>query len=155
MFGTPKNLKGLKPIRTGRTLNEINSAVDSGFTPLVKPVTPSPEIHKMVAVYQHRTTKKIKLLGDCRGVLGDEYESIIPFTLYYPYSFPAPFAAYLLPPDLKAGEQVWLEDIIEDIVAVWGNQGHHPRLPSGEATWTGTDMKVHFDPDKDALRLIG
>ncbi|MFM2295539.1 MAG: hypothetical protein RLZZ350_1952 [Verrucomicrobiota bacterium] len=155
MFDRPKNLKDLRTIKTARTLTAINSAVDSGLTPLVKSVLPNPEVHNMVAVYQHRTTKKIKLVGDCRMHPGEEYECVIPFKNYYQYSFPSPFAAYLLPPDLKPGEQVWLDDIIEDIVAIWGNQGYHPRLLCGEATWNGKDLIVNFDPAKDAERLIG
>jgi hypothetical protein len=155
MYDQLKNPKGLRVIKTARTLSAINSAVDGGFTPLVKPVIPSPQVHHMVGVFQHRTTKKIKLAGDCRMVFDEDYELVIPFKTYYPYSFPAPFAAYLLPPDLETGEQVWLDDIIEDIVAVWGNQGYQPRLQCGEAVWNGQDLVIKFDPEKDAPRLIG
>ena len=155
MYDRPKNLKGLRVIKTARTMSAINSAVDSGFNPLVKPVIPNPEVHNMVAVYQHRTTKKIELIGDCRTHMDEEYDCVIPFKNYYQYCFPSPFAAYLLPPDLKANELVWLEDIIEDIVAVWGNQGYHPRLQCGEAIWNGKDFAATFDTEKDAPQLIG
>jgi hypothetical protein len=50
MYDRPKNVKRLRVIKTARTLEVINSAVDSGLTPLVKPVTTNPEIHNMVAV---------------------------------------------------------------------------------------------------------
>lgn len=156
MFGQPQNNpNNLRVVHTARTMETINAAAKEGYRPLVKAVTPSPEIHEMVAVYQHRETGEIQLCGDCRIMPGEEYERVLPFRTYYPYHFPAPFAAYLLPPDLAEGERVWLEDIIEDIVAVYGNQGWHPRLEASEATWTKGDFKIHFDPKKDAPRLIG
>jgi hypothetical protein len=156
MFGQPdNNPMGLRVIKTARTLDAINASAEEGFRPLLMAVEPSKKIHSMVAVYQHRETGQIKLTGDSRWELSDDYECAISFRNYYPYSFPEPYAAYLVPPGLKEGERVWLEDIIEDIVAVFGNQGWHPRLESCEAIWSGSQFKVQFDPKKDALRLIG
>jgi hypothetical protein len=156
MFGQPENNpNNLRVVKTGRTMETINAAAKEGLRPLVKPVEPSKTIHNMVAVYQHRDTGEIEVAGDCRWRPGEDYKCVVPFRHYYPYSFPEPFAAYLLPPDLMEGERVWLEDIIEDIVAVFGNQGWQPRLESCEAVWTKGDFKVQFDPKKDAPRLIG
>lgn len=156
MFGQPENNPhNLRVVTTARTTEAINEAAKEGFRPLIKPVTPSPDIHNMVAVYQHRKSGEIELSGDCRSVPGNGYECVLPFRTYYPYSFPEPFAAYLLPTDLEEGERVWLEDIIEDIVAVFGNQGWQPRLDSYEALWIGGDFKIQFDPEKDAPLLIG
>jgi hypothetical protein len=156
MFGQPKkNPNRLRVIKTARTAKAINAAADAGVTPLIKAVEPGGDIQRWVAVYQHPKTKKIKLWGDCRWEPGDGYELVLPFRSYYPYSFPEPFAAYLLPADLKQGERVWIEDVIEDIVAVWGNQGYNPRLECAEASWNGHDFTIHFDPEKDAPRLVG
>ncbi len=77
------------------------------------------------------------------------------FTWYYPYHFPNPFAAYLLPPDLKRGEEVWLEDLIEDIVGSWWNQGDTTRLAAAAAIWYVKKFKILFDPQKDAGVAIG
>jgi hypothetical protein len=155
-FGqTDNNPNGLRVIKTARTMDAINVAATEGFRPLLMAVEPCKNIHNMVAVYQHRETGKITLSGDCRWEPSDDFECVIPFRRYYPYSFPEPYAAYLVPPGLEKGERVWLEDIIEDIVAVFGNQGWHPRLESCEAIWTGQRFKVQFDPNKDAPRLIG
>ena len=44
-----------------------------------------------------------------------------------------PFAAYLIPRDLKAGERVFVEDLIEDFVGGEWNQGDVLRLDSCEA----------------------
>jgi hypothetical protein len=156
MFGQPENNPNeLRVIKTARTVEAINAATKEGFRPLVKPVEPSPKIHNWVSVYQHRETGEVEVCGDCRWSPGGDYDQVLPFRFYYPYSFPAPFAAYLLPPDLKVGERVWLEDLIEDIVAVFGNQGWCPRLESCEAIWNDGDFIIQFDPKKDAPTLIG
>ena len=125
MFGQPpQNPENLVVIKTARTLEDINGAAAKGIHPLVKPVDQSSEIHNMVAVYQHRETGQIELIGDCRsGPSDDNYECVLPFRHYYQYSFSSPFAAYLVPPQLEEGQRVWLDDVIEDIVAVYGNQG--------------------------------
>lgn len=166
LWGKPRrNLKAASPhepkdspgnrrvIKTGRTVEEINAAARSGLRPLVKPVRPNKQIHDMVAVFQDPTTGEIELSGDCRHQPGGN--KVIDYTLYYPYHFPNPFAAYLLPADLAVGEEVWLEDLIEDLVAVFGNQGYHPRLESAPAIWTGDDFEVLFDPRRDAEQWMG
>ena len=150
----PKDAPGdRRVIKTARTVEDINSAARLGLRPLVKPVKPSRDIHGMVAVFQDPETGEIQLSGDSRG--GGRGEMVIDYTLYYPYHFPNPFAAYLIPRDLAVGEEVWLEDLIEDVVAVWGNQGHQPRLAAAPATWNGSDFEVLFDPRLDAPRWIG
>jgi hypothetical protein len=155
MLGQPHNTKNLRVIETARTLKEINTAAKEGYRPLVKPVIPSKEIHQMVGVFQHRVTGEIELSGDVRGRLGEDYECVIPYRTFYPYKFPSPYAAYLVPPNISEGEAVWLKDVIEDIVAVFGNQGWHPRLESSEAVWLNGEFKITFDPEVYAPRLIG
>jgi hypothetical protein len=120
MFGQPENNPtNLRVVKTARTADAINTAAKAGLRPLVKAVSPSSDIHSMVAVYQHPKTGEIKVSGDVRWEPKEGFESVLPHRTYYPYHFPEAFAAYLLPPDLKDGEPVWLEDVIEDIVAVW------------------------------------
>lgn len=149
------NPHGLRVIKTARTEEAINAAARKGFRPLVKPVIPSPKVGNMLAVYQHKETGEILVCGDCRMFLGKEYECVIPFRHYYTYHFPEPFAAYLVPPDIQEGEKVWLEDIIEDIVMIYGNQGYHPRLDAHEAIWKKGNFKILFDPKTDAPTWIG
>jgi hypothetical protein len=151
----PNNPKHLRVIETARTEKTINKAARDGFRPLVKPVMPGEEIQFVIAVLQHKQTGEIHLSGDMRDFPDSDHEMVIPYMSYYPYKFPTPYAAYLLPADLAEGERVWLEDVIEDIVAVWGNQGYRPRLKHAEATWTGNEFIIHFDPETDAPHLIG
>lgn len=140
-------------IKTARTVDSINEAARAGMRPLLKPVHPSERVHFMIAVFQNPETGEIQVSGDAR--YPPDGVRVIDYTYYYPYHFPNPFAAYLLPPDLIEGEQVWLEDLIEDVVSVWGNQGHHPRLESVVAVWNGRDFEIQFDPDSDAPQWIG
>ena len=93
---------------------------------------------------------------DCRcGPEDDKFECVLPFRHYYQYSFDSPFAAYLVPRELENGQRVWLDDVIEDIVAVYGNQGYHPRLESCEAIWQNGDFEIQFDPKNDAPVWLG
>ncbi len=143
----PRDAPGNRRIvKTARTLEEINEAARKGFRPLVKAVQPGKDIHHMVAVFQDPETGEIELSGDVRS--GGRGERVIDYTLYYPYHFQNPFAAYLLPRDLAVGEEVWLDDLIEDVVAVWGNQGYQPRLEAGPAVWNGADFEVIHQADQ-------
>lgn len=156
MQGQPEeNPNSLRVIKTARRKKAINLAARDGFRPLVKPVIPSRQIRSMMAIYQHQETGEIQLWYDLRYSPSDEWVLAVPHFHYYPYRFAYPFAAYLVPPDLGIGERVWLEDVIEDIVAAWGNQGCRPRLKHCEATWDGKEFIIHFDPEKDAEVWIG
>lgn len=141
-------------IKTARTVADINAAAQAGFWPLVKAVKPSRAISHMVAVFQDPENGQIEISGDSRRQFWD-WNKVMDYTLYYPYHFPNPFAAYLLPKDLAKGEEVWLEDLIEDVVAIQGNQGYYPRLKEGLAIWNGTDLELQFNPERDAQRWIG
>ena len=156
MFEAPKNTEGLRVIRTAREEASINEAARQGLFPLMKPVEPSPKIRSKYAVIQNKTTGEIEVSGDYRwqGKQGIE-KVVIDFRYYYPYSFPSPFAAYLIPPDLQVGERVFLEDLIEDVVGGRWNQGDAYRLEACVAVWNGADFDLEFEPDKDQHFVIG
>lgn len=84
----------------------------------------------------------------------DEYETIIDWSFYYPYHFESPYAAYLIPEDIEIGEKVFLDDLIEDIVAGSWNQGNAWRLEYTEAIWDGKDFKIAKDLS-EPIRIIG
>jgi hypothetical protein len=150
----PKDSPGnRRVVQTARTKDEINAAALKGLKPLVRPVRPGEDIHYMVAVFQDPETGLINLSGDMRDEISGEM--VVDYTRYYPYHFPNPFAAYLLPHDLAVGEEVWLEDLIEDLVAVWGNQGYQPRLPAAPAVWNGSNFEIQFDQNRDADHWMG
>ena len=144
---------GLRAIKTARTVGEINGAADAGFLPIVKPVLPNPEVHDMCAVFQDPETGRIEVSID--GRMPGKGKMVMEYTKYYQYSFPSPYAAYLAPRDLEVGEEVWLDDVIEDVVAVYGNQGFRPRLESCAAVWTGSQFQILFNSASDTDEWIG
>jgi hypothetical protein len=144
---------GRRVIKTARTVDAINAAARSGLRPLIKAVRAAPNIKCIVAVFQDPATGEIRLSTNLR--FGPRGAKALDYTAYYPYYFPNPFAAYLVPPDITVGEEVWLEDLIEDLVAVWGNQGYSARLDAAAAVWNGSDFKITFDPKREAEFWLG
>lgn len=134
------NEKNLRVINTARNKEAINQAAKEGYWPLVKPVVPSPEIKRKFAVLQNPETGEIEVINDYRATKPD-MNKVIDFTFYYPHHFESPYAAYLIPSDLKVGERVWLEDLIEDVVSGSWNQGDAYRLNSCEAVWDGKQFE--------------
>lgn len=167
----------LRVIKTARTEDRINEAAYEGFFPLVKKVQPSDEIHSKFMVVQDKSSGRITVVHDIRtsrfGDLGfgdpivtefdgppdpemDNNEVVIPWSNYYPHSFPSPFAAYLIPHDIEKGERVYVEDVIEDVVGDRWNQGDTYRLASCEAIWNGSDLELQHRPlADDEYNIIG
>lgn len=154
-----KNEEGLRVIKTARDKDSINEAVKSGLRPLIKKVEPSDKIRSKYAVVRNRETGEIKVIGDFRFHYrmnaNDEYETIIDWTDYYPHNFTSPFAAYLIPQDIKKGERVLLEDLIEDYVGASWNQGDTYRLESCETIWNGKDLEIQYDPKVNRSDFVG
>jgi len=150
------NSHNLRIIKTARDKKSINLAAQSGFFPLVKIIKPSEKICSKFAISQNKETGEIKALNDFRfGSGGKDYETIIDYTSYYPYSFPSPYAAYLIPKDIEIGEHVFLEDLIEDFVGASWNQGDKYRLESCEAIWNGEDLEIQYNPELNIRDFIG
>ena len=147
-----ENKHTLRVIHTARTQEAINEAARAGFFPLMKKVEPSPKIQTKYAVSQDPETGEISVASDFRSARG--MELAIQFTYYYPYTFPRPYAAYLIPADLQVGEKVMLEDLIEDIVGQRWNQGDVVRLASCEAEWDGKDFIIEHD-ESEFYDMIG
>jgi hypothetical protein len=145
----------LRIIKTARTEEAINEAALLGFWPLVKPVIPSPLIKSKYSIIQNLSNGTIEVVNDFRGQhVNDDTKVVIDFTYYYPHHFPSPFAAYLIPKDLIAGERVYIEDLIEDIVETNWNQGDSFRLQSCEAIWDGAELIIQFK-DRNSIEIIG
>lgn len=148
---------GLRVIQTARSEKAINRAADQGFRPLVRRVQPDPEIRSKFSVWQEQVTGKITVLGDYRSQppAGGDWRLLIDWSFYYPHRFPAPFAAYLIPPDLAPGTRVYVEDLIEDFVGSTWNQGDSYRLKGCPAVWTGTDFEFEAGPSESVSVIMG
>lgn len=147
-----KNTKGYRVIRTARDLESINEAARDGFRPLVKKVEPSENIKSKYTIFQNKNTFEIEMIVDSRVSFryekDENYLKVIDKTFYYPYNFDSPFAAYLIPKDLKINEFVFLEDLIEDYIGFKWNQGVARRLKSCEARWNGKDFEILYTSQK-------
>jgi hypothetical protein len=154
-----RNQNDLIVIKTARNKESINEAALNGYRLIIKKVEPSSQIRSKYSVVQHIETGEIEVIGDLRVRLDYDYdpnfETIIDWTLYYPYNFESPYAAYLIPPDLEKGERVMVEDIIEDIVAGIWNQGDAYRLESCEAIWNGEDLIIQNEPERGPWIMKG
>ncbi len=135
----------IRVIKTARSQESINDAARNGFYPLIKKVEKSDEIRSKYAILQHKETGEIEVIGDLRSNYSHkDYEMVVHFTYYYPHNFLSPFAAYLIPKDIKIGEKVFLEDLIEDYIRAFWNQGDVYRLESCEAVWNGKDFDIQY-----------
>ena len=154
-----KNTNGLRVIKTARDKDSINRAVKNGFKPILKKVEPSPLIRSKYSVVQNKRTGEIDIECDFRGRMttGDDadFETVIDWTFYYPHNFKSPFAAYLIPKDVKIGERFFVEDLIEDFIGASWNQGDTYRLESCEAIWNGTDLEIQYNPQINRSDFIG
>ncbi len=148
--------ESIRTIQTARDEKSINLAARNGFFPLIKKLKPSKKIRSKYAVFQNKDTGEIRVSGDYRsyGIEDENFKPVIDFTFYYPHQFPSPFAAYLIPNDLRVGEKVFIEDLIQDYVKGAWNQGDVYRLESSFAIWNGKDFDILFDP-KDMIISLG
>ena len=142
-----ERIKLLRHIKTARGIDAINEAVDQGYTPLKYKVKTPKRMHITEALMKNSKTGKVKtmpyhlyekLWGPSAG-----YDTV-EIVSYDPYNFP-PYAAYLLPNDLKKGETVILEDLIEDIVGASHNGHVLSRQDSAEAVWNGKKFIIDMD----------
>jgi len=141
--GSLKEKALLRKIKTLRTKEEIEDAIESGYKVLKQEVKPSKDIRVTDLHIRDKQTGEIIVKPYNYHALPRDYDryEIDEKRTYYPYEFPYKTAAYLLPYDLKVGERVLLEDLIEDIVGeshAWGNY----RLKSTEAIWDGEKFEV-------------
>ena len=65
-----------------------------------------------------------------------------------------PYAAYLLPCDIKINEVVYLEDLIEDYVGEKYKDNVY-RKESERAIWDGKEFKILWEPSKNLINFIG
>jgi hypothetical protein len=142
------NVAGLPIIRTARSFWRMQQAFAQGFRLVLKAAGPSGGGRsEKYTIWQNSVTSEIWWSGDYRGsqpyAKGDmrEWELVADWFWHGP-DWPFPFAAYLVPPDLKAGDSVYLEDLIEDVTIIAWNQGNGPRLLSSVATWNGADFEL-------------
>lgn len=171
VYGTTvKNFEDLLSIRTARNLEAMNGGVKQGFRPLVLKAGPTSDVGESCCLFQHRESGRVvatghsleypchqalaaleeELLTEDRAAdeilreisaLRGEWTEIARF--HYRPDWQFPFAAYLMPRNLKPGQRVFLEDLIQDVPAAHGGpSGAQGRLLSSQATWTGSCFEL-------------
>lgn len=151
----------LQRIRTARGAREVNELASPTLRPLVVEV-PKSAGNRMI-IWQNGLTGRIafsysmrfnpdEINADCET--REHWRKIA-----YQHQEEArrcgddglPIAAYMIPSDLRVGERVWIEDVIEAVVAVHG-PGYTENHNSAVAIWLGESFQFVVDePD----RVIG
>ena len=141
----------LRVIRTARGLADIRGKTRPELRPFVVEV---PEFEGIqLSVWQHQKTGEIDIAGDMRYTpgRGPHWKRFIDWCRYsrghQTGSDDIPIAAYMIPSDLKRGELVFVEDIIEIVASsVNISQGGVSAYRSAPAVWTGKHFKFCVPP---------
>ena len=136
---------GLRIIRTIRGETAINSAKDMGLKLIELRAEVSDEFKVKYKKVKDKLTGKIITLGDFREdhyFRKSRYKTLVNWTSRNPSKFFSPFAAYIVPKDLKSGERVLINDVITNHVSGRWNQGDVYRLSKSDAIWTGKYFNI-------------
>ena len=143
---------GLRVIRTIRGETAINVAKEMGLKLIELRAEVSDDFNVKYKKVKDKLTGKIVTLGDFREdhyFRKSRYKTIVDWTSRNPSKFFSPFAAYIVPKDLKSGERVLINDVITNHVSGRWNQGDVYRLSKSEAIWTGR----YFDIDVSSYAI--
>lgn len=172
----PDETGAIRVIRSVRNLPAMESAYERGFKLLIRqigaPLKAGPVKYQ---VMQHEETGAIRYSGDYRGAGVDFLSVAKPDELteegYAAFQreqakwkslggwhwvrgdLPFPLGAYLIPADLAEDEQVFVEDVLEDIFDVFWNQGNANRRSQALAVWRGGDLV--FSPPETSPSFVG
>lgn len=152
------NFRKLPVVRTARGLAEINFAAVNGFKLIFRQVPLPGEAIELLALSHNQDTGKFFTMNDQRVTYWPEEDDpdvpkttvVLPFFHYPVIEQTNPLAAYVIPPDLEPGTDVFLEDLIEDLIRD-GTQGTQERLKGWHARWDGTDVRIYPHPKGDFL----
>ena len=143
---------GIRLIRTIRGETAINAAKEMGLKLIELRAEVSDEFKIKYKKVKDKLTGKIVTLGDFREdhyFRKSRYKTIVDWTSRNPSKFFSPYAAYIVPKDLKSGERVLINDVITNHVSGRWNQGDVYRLSKSEAIWTGR----YFDIDVSSYAI--
>jgi hypothetical protein len=136
--------ENLRVIKTIRGETAIKLAKHMGLKLLELRAEVSDEFKIKYKKIKHRITGEIITIGDFRADsrYSWKYKTLVDWTSKNPSKFFSPYAAYVIPRDLKKGELVLINDVITNHVSGRWNQGDVYRLSKSEATWTGEYFNI-------------
>ena len=136
--------ENLRVIRTIRGARAIKAAKEMGLKLIELRAEVSDQFKVKYKKKKDKLTGKIITIGDYRADHHDSwrYKTVVDWTSRNPSKFFSPFAAYIVPKDLKYGERVLINDVITNHVSGSWNQGDVYRLSKSEATWNGRGFVI-------------
>jgi len=155
--GKKNTIDNLRKIKTLRGQKSIDNAIANGTNLIVKNVEPFSTVEGKYSIIKNKKTGKKLKIHDFRDERGysEDYEVVNDWTyVYKKHEFP-PIAAYVIPKDIKEGEIVQIEDLIENFLSYQYNQGGSKRLKSCKAIWKNNDFEIQYNPDVDCIKVVG
>jgi len=136
---------GLREVKTARSLASLNQAVADGMKIQVVALEANADLARSMHLVEHKDGTYAEVV-DYRQVIMRSNQ-VKPMASYgsfaqYRYHFNNPWAAYLIPSDIKVGEQVFVWDVIQDRVGTRQNHGGSLRQGQAIATWTGEVLDI-------------
>jgi hypothetical protein len=150
-------IDNLRKIKTIRGQKNIDKAIANGINLIIKNVEPFSTVEGKFCIVKNKKSGKTFKIYDFRDERGysDDFEIVQDWTYNYKkHQFPHG-AAYVIPEDIKDGEIVFVEDLIENFLSYHYNQGGSDRLKSCKAQWRNNDLIILYNPDVDCLKVIG
>lgn len=149
--------QSIRKIKTIRGQKGIDNAIANGTKLIIRNVETFSAVKGKYCIVRNKKSGKESKIFDFRDDRGysDDYEIVKDWTYqYHNYDFPQE-AAYIIPDDIKDGEIVMVDDLIENFLGYHYNQGGSERLKSCKAIWKNNDLQIQYNPDKDCIRAIG
>lgn len=147
----------IRKIKTIRGQKGIDHAIANGTKLIIRNVKPFSAVKGKYCIVKNKKSGKEFKIYDFRDEKGysDDYEIIKDWTYEYNnYDFPKE-AAYIIPNDIKEGEIVMVDDLIENFLCHHYNQGGSERLKSCKAVWKNNDLQIQYNPDIYHMRAVG
>ncbi len=135
-----------RPIATAGDLDSISEGAQAGLNPVVVPRKQHPSLYITGHYHQHIQNKEVRLFNNSQ--VEDGFYPLFDLR-HYPYTYQSRVAAYMIPKDIRIGEVVLLEDIIEDFIGAL--RPNPRRLPSAPAIWDGARMVVLYSRENDVV----
>ena len=158
-----ENTKGLPVVRTVFTPHQLNEAIEEGYKTIVvkRELNPRLELESMILRNIHtgeyiQTTSRLQRVqyGKTIEYPEDEWELVHIETGYArPSSQIKNWGAYVLPKEIKVGDRVYIEELIEDLVASAFWYSVSPAADA-EAIWNGECLEIDHAP-YDRFHRIG
>lgn len=148
MLEDDARVDGCSIVLTARSFRQI-SLNKENYTVLIRPVT-----------IDERIKQKVRIEDNERGYSGyDARGYFINDDLtnwWHPLVSTYPFAAYLIPKGLEAGQRVYVPDIIEDFFESRWNQGDTYRFNHGFGIYTGESIQFDYpETPEDSPMWLG